>query len=723
MAAVEKLLVSNTAPKPDAARAAPKVPFAPFLVAQMEARLSDLGAPRDNETPPAKTERTDDRPRNNQATGDGSRDHDRTTDRLRLDAREASARRRADDREPTRIAEFDDRGETTKPNETSGATGARSEKSEDAVASPDNAGKDAAETPSERSESADQTVETNQTAKNSGESQTASNETAPPANEEAAPSTGPNSDQGVRQDIHLAAPQDSSQDVRQDVNQSTHRDTGQEGDTAATASPDLSDTTIASGAVVPAAPGQSDTASMTPPETTAGAVPLVTPILPEPAPGTAAAAIGGATIAAANGPALPANAHPLDTAAAAPTGGAAQNTAAQSTEAGGKTQHARLAAGLTPSNDDAPPRTGTDIPQVVRDVQSIIARPANASGGNLVQAQQQVESIGSQPPPPSSQPASAAPAPQNVAPNPTSNVAPNPTSNAASNAAPNTPLHVGADAGQNSGQTAGNANGQHSGGQQSGGQQSGNQQSGGQQPGSQGGNNGAGSSGGQPIGTPMDIAGGATAQQTARNFQTTLARGLGAGNAASPTSAAGDLAPSGRLDAASAPIGSTQSAQAADQAARAAQANAPPRPHPSAATEQVSARLTKAIETGDSTLRIQLRPHELGRVEVKLDIGADGHTKALVLAERPETLELLQRDSRVLERALQDAGLKADQSSLSFDLQGRQGEDQTQQAQQGSDGGGSSDDPGAASDNNIDEHPIPATAIGLAPDGSVNFLA
>jgi len=42
----------------------------------------------------------------------------------------------------------------------------------------------------------------------------------------------------------------------------------------------------------------------------------------------------------------------------------------------------------------------------------------------------------------------------------------------------------------------------------------------------------------------------------------------------------------------------------------------------------------------------------------------------MVLAERPETLEMLQRDARGLERALQDAGLKTESGGLSFGLRG-----------------------------------------------------
>ena len=40
----------------------------------------------------------------------------------------------------------------------------------------------------------------------------------------------------------------------------------------------------------------------------------------------------------------------------------------------------------------------------------------------------------------------------------------------------------------------------------------------------------------------------------------------------------------------------------------------------------------------------------------------------MFIADRPETLDMLQRDARVLERALNDAGLRADSGGLSFNL-------------------------------------------------------
>jgi flagellar hook-length control protein FliK len=86
--------------------------------------------------------------------------------------------------------------------------------------------------------------------------------------------------------------------------------------------------------------------------------------------------------------------------------------------------------------------------------------------------------------------------------------------------------------------------------------------------------------------------------------------------------------------------------------------------------EQVSVDIRKAIETGNDRINIQLRPASLGRIEVRLELAIDGRVQAMISADRPETLDMLQRDARGLERALQDAGLRADSHSLSFNLRG-----------------------------------------------------
>ncbi len=87
--------------------------------------------------------------------------------------------------------------------------------------------------------------------------------------------------------------------------------------------------------------------------------------------------------------------------------------------------------------------------------------------------------------------------------------------------------------------------------------------------------------------------------------------------------------------------------------------------------QQVALHVQKAVRDGVDRIRIQLTPQDLGRVEVRLEFHDDGKFHARISAERSETLDLLQRDVRSLERALQDAGVKTDSGSLSFDFRGR----------------------------------------------------
>jgi flagellar hook-length control protein FliK len=83
----------------------------------------------------------------------------------------------------------------------------------------------------------------------------------------------------------------------------------------------------------------------------------------------------------------------------------------------------------------------------------------------------------------------------------------------------------------------------------------------------------------------------------------------------------------------------------------------------------------------DSSLRLTLDPVDLGRVEVAID-RSQGEAAIRVMAERPETLALLQRDSRELERALADAGFGSRAPTLSFSLsQGNLNQGGAQQGQ------------------------------------------
>ena len=105
-----------------------------------------------------------------------------------------------------------------------------------------------------------------------------------------------------------------------------------------------------------------------------------------------------------------------------------------------------------------------------------------------------------------------------------------------------------------------------------------------------------------------------------------------------------------------------------------ATAPAPPLPLPPGfgAAAQVAAQIGNAASADLGYIRIELQPADLGRVDVKLSLDHSGQVMASISADRHDTLALLQRDASSLQQALQQAGLKAGNGSLSFSLN-RQG--------------------------------------------------
>lgn len=132
-----------------------------------------------------------------------------------------------------------------------------------------------------------------------------------------------------------------------------------------------------------------------------------------------------------------------------------------------------------------------------------------------------------------------------------------------------------------------------------------------------------------------------------------------------------DAASPAKSDPQPAPVDAPAQRQAAADVSNvnAAARMARPTFHP--VVTQVAAQMAQAAADGTDKINIRLSPAELGRIDVKLDFGPDGRVQAVFAAERPQTMELLQRDARDLERALQDAGLRADSGSLSFNLRGQ----------------------------------------------------
>jgi hypothetical protein len=81
---------------------------------------------------------------------------------------------------------------------------------------------------------------------------------------------------------------------------------------------------------------------------------------------------------------------------------------------------------------------------------------------------------------------------------------------------------------------------------------------------------------------------------------------------------------------------------------------------------------TRAAE-GKRRFEVRLDPPELGRIDVRLDIGRDGQVTSRLVVERAETLDLLRRDAQTLQQTLQSAGLRTDGSGLHFSLRDHPG--------------------------------------------------
>jgi len=83
--------------------------------------------------------------------------------------------------------------------------------------------------------------------------------------------------------------------------------------------------------------------------------------------------------------------------------------------------------------------------------------------------------------------------------------------------------------------------------------------------------------------------------------------------------------------------------------------------------DQVGVSINKAVDNGVSEFTIRLNPAEMGNVTVKLQFGDTGLLRATVMADSRETLDLLQRDARGLERALGEGSKGAPSIDFSLD--------------------------------------------------------
>jgi flagellar hook-length control protein FliK len=85
--------------------------------------------------------------------------------------------------------------------------------------------------------------------------------------------------------------------------------------------------------------------------------------------------------------------------------------------------------------------------------------------------------------------------------------------------------------------------------------------------------------------------------------------------------------------------------------------------------EQIKVNITKSAVKGVDTIDIQLKPEDLGKVQIKMHIAKDGKVQAEIIASRAETADLLQKDASSLSKAFNEAGYDTDAKSFTFSFQ------------------------------------------------------
>ncbi len=148
---------------------------------------------------------------------------------------------------------------------------------------------------------------------------------------------------------------------------------------------------------------------------------------------------------------------------------------------------------------------------------------------------------------------------------------------------------------------------------------------------------------------------------------------------------ANQAAPSARTDIQTAQTNLALAQGAPDASAAQAAAEQRPAPETTRPTPMHALPLEIGLQAmaGSKRFDIRLDPAELGRVDVRLEFNDDGTVTASLTADRVETLQMLQRDARTLERAFEQAGLKSSEGGIDFQLRDQgQGERQAQREQE-----------------------------------------
>ncbi len=112
-------------------------------------------------------------------------------------------------------------------------------------------------------------------------------------------------------------------------------------------------------------------------------------------------------------------------------------------------------------------------------------------------------------------------------------------------------------------------------------------------------------------------------------------------------------------------------------------------PHP--ASQFVAATLAKGAKDGETkNMTLRMDPPDLGKIEIHMQFTKNKEIKTHMVFEKPETMLMMQRDSQMLERSLQESGL--DGNALSFELASQDHDFENSRGQNGNEYGKNSKD-------------------------------
>lgn len=134
--------------------------------------------------------------------------------------------------------------------------------------------------------------------------------------------------------------------------------------------------------------------------------------------------------------------------------------------------------------------------------------------------------------------------------------------------------------------------------------------------------------------------------------------------------------------------------------------------------------ITQQVAQGNPRFQIRLDPPELGRIDVRMETDSNGVMNARLSVERPETLEMLARDARALERALQQANGDGQKPNLEFTLK-QDGADHNSDGDDQSESGLSNQNLAAGSPQdaeNAQNAEITHSYRGFAQPGGLNLM-